>query len=274
MNLPTLSFDAPKTVFPLLAVLVGPTGAGKSTLVGTLGVPTLYFHTASESHGPRAARTINPKIAPICIDGDAAKTPDEHFEGLLAMLADVKGMKAQKVGAIVLDGWAELESLLMTTTAMKNFCRTKDGTHNTFKEGDFILLKFREIRKALQIIQDNGMHVITTLLGILTSQPDDLNGYSLSPRLKGYNTAEFVLSLFPDILIPARLVNKDGKSEFALLYHATISRSQTKEDGSMKVAAFTPRITGTLITAWPQKSSADLSKMLEFRDKLMNGGGK
>jgi len=140
----------------LNAIVLAPSGGGKSTLAGTFGVRTLYLYGSSENHGPKSARAFsNCEVVPVCIDLD--RSPDQALEFLLSILNDKEVLKDFE--AIALDSSNSMELIIRETERFKIGCMSAQGKHNAFAEGTVALVIFNEILTAMR---NSGKHTIMT----------------------------------------------------------------------------------------------------------------
>ena len=131
-------------------VILGSSGAGKSRMLGTFGVKTLYLYASGEAHGPVSAASGGSEIVPICLDraGDKELTADESYARLLAILADDVGLKKLGIKAIALDGATEIENIILGTTKWET---TIQAAYKGVKAyaGPVTLAMFRPVMNAL-----------------------------------------------------------------------------------------------------------------------------
>lgn len=126
----------------LNAIVLAPSGGGKSSLMGTIGVPTLYLYCTAESHGPQQANAFSTgSVTPICIDDE--RSPDDSLEFLKAVLSDHEFLK--DFDAIALDSMTSIEALVRESADFRTRCLTEKGKHNNFAEAgavNTILVRF------------------------------------------------------------------------------------------------------------------------------------
>ncbi len=253
----------------LEAIVLGPSGSGKSYLLGTLGVKTLYLYSQGESHGSKSARVNGgDMVVPICVDYDdtgTALTADDTYKRLLSILGDVDGIKKAGFKAIAVDGASELETIVRNTGEWKKQCLSNNGKHNTFGEGPATIAMFRPVINALKHLQlMTGCHFVMTL--ILDVKELGMHGdyQEAAPRLKGFAVAEQVLQQFGDVLVVGKL-QKDDKIKYKLQFMTELTKSSKDEHGQLKRAInFSPRLAG--VATLPATMDADLSQVIKLKE--------
>lgn len=270
---------------PLFAVLIGPQGAGKSTAMGTFGVPTLILHTNREHHGPDAAKAIGGDVTGIEFTKykkDGSIDPDASFENLLTVLND-PGL-SDNFGAVCIDSLTDLQKLFRKSNAFYTFCRTeKTGAHNTYREGDSDSEQFLRLLDALLNLQKKGLHVAVSMAATVKSQNEDGSVAEATPGLSGFSVATDIIRAFSDVLLVSRLVEMhakmvgndevvEGKVAHKFIFKANLSKSSKdiKSGAILKTSNFTPRITGFIAQDLPDTCDADLSKIIAARLKKAN----
>ncbi len=249
------------------AIVLGPSGSGKSSLLGTFGVKTLYLYGTGEDHGPKAARALgDANIVPVCIDQDEGKTlaPDEVFKRLIDILSNREGIKKAGFGAIALDGATELESIIRSTTKWKQLCTTDKGKHNGFAEPAATLQMFKPIIDGLKHLQrELGIQYAMTCILDVKQMAENGELLESSPRLVGYSVAEGLIQQFPDVLVVGRMVKGD-KISHRIQFLAGVSKQAKDLAGQVKKSInFTPRLTG--VKELPNTLDADLTKVAELK---------
>lgn len=253
---------------PLQAIVLGSSGAGKSSLLGTFGVKTLYLHGTGEDHGPRAASALGGELVlPVCIDQDESGkelNADSVFNAIKEICRDESFIKSNNIEAIVLDGFAVLEHLAKKTASWKVKCQTSAGKHNTFKESEASLEILTEVIDALKCAQrEHGVHIAVT--GMLDVKAKSADGSILeaAPRLAGYGLAEGLIQQFGDVLVVGKMV-KNNVSKYKLQFMTDLSKASKDEHGDLKKAMnFSPRLSG--IVNLPSLMDADLATLVKFK---------
>lgn len=266
-------------VMPLDLIVFGSSGSGKSTMLGTLGVDTLILHGTREHHSVTNARLRaetwaeeNDVDVPNVVGIDYVVLNDAgavnyslSFKNLLEILKD--SSVADNFGAICLDGWYELQTVVQNTAAWKDFCATDRGGHNKYKEGDATQHLFNEVRFALLNLRRKNMHLVTTCTATQINNPDNPEDLQAKPALLGFNTAEMLVGGFADVLFVSA-VKGDSKMEHKLVFNSTTGIESRDEKGKLKKVSFSnfkPRISG--IKDLPDIADADLSKIIKARLK-------
>lgn len=246
----------------LNAICLAPSGAGKSALAGTFGVPTLYLYGSSESHGPVTARAFsNCEVTPICID--KGRSPSQAFYFLKDILSDKEFLKGFE--AIVLDSANCLELIIRDTDNFKLGCTSEKGKHNSFSEGPVALAMFNEV---LSLLRDSEKHtVITCILDVMEMDSETKEILASTPKLSTYRLAEGVVLQHGDIFTVGPLVNGE-KEDFRIQFTARMSKSSKDTSGKVKMHInFTPRLAG-VTKKLPSSLPAKLSDLIEYKRKL------
>jgi hypothetical protein len=240
------------------AIVLSPSGGGKSALAGTFGVPTLYLFASSEEHGPESASAFaNCEITPICIDAD--RTPDQAIEFLIEILSNKDFLKDFE--AIVVDGATALEILIRETNRFKIACMTDKGKHSSYAEGPAALSVFNEI---LGLLRASDKHTLMTCI-LDVREVDAETGEILdsSPRLGTYSLAEGIVLQHPDVFIIGPLT-KDDKTAHRIQFAARMNKTSKEASGKVKkLLNFTPRITG--VKDLPNSLPPKLSEVIKLK---------
>lgn len=246
----------------LRAIILGPSGSGKSSLCGTFGLKTLYLYASGEDHGPMAARALGGKdVLPVCFDRDSSGQldPDVAYGRLLDILGEVDN----KFGAVVLDGATELEFLLKQTKEFKAACLTDKGKHNSFAEGPAMLQLIRPVINELKRLSKARIHTAMTCVLDVQSISDSGEILESKPRLSTYAVAEGVIQQFPDVFVVGRMSN--GKeAQHRIQFLAGVSRDSKTESGMIKKTInYHCRLTG--VHKLPVTAAADLKEVIKLK---------
>lgn len=251
----------------LFAIILGASGSGKSSLIGTTPGKVLFIFGSGEGHGPKAAAALGGDIVPICMDvGDdgAQLTPDESYTRLLAVLGDVAAIKAEKFTAVALDGAPELEAILLKSKRFEAAITNEKGKINSFAKSSEMSALVREVIMALKRLHSEGLNVIVTCRTDVRSLEDDGSVGECSPKLSSYGVAENLISQFDDILMVGSM-SAGGKTGYALQFGAAVSRVSKDENGKVKkILNFSPRITGA--KSVPEFMKADLKSVIDLKN--------
>jgi len=240
------------------AIVLAPSGGGKSALAGTFGVPTLYLYGSSESHGPETAIAFgNCELDAICIDKD--RTPDQAFEFLITLLNDAEFLKGY--GAIVVDSATALETIFRNTTRFDAACLTAQGKKNGFAEGPAILSMFNDVQGALRA---SGKHtLLTCILDVKDMDSETGEIMESAPRLSTYSVAEGVVLQHGDVFVVGPLTNGE-KTAHRIQFGARMSKASKDLQGRVKkLLNFSPRISGVRVL--PNSLPADLTAVIKLK---------
>lgn len=258
---------------PLIeAIVLAPSGGGKSYLAGTFDCKTLYLYASGENHGVKAARTEGgANVVPVCVDLNGVDA-DTAIANLLAVLHDHDRVKRMGFGAVVVDGASELEVLIRNSTAWKKACQTNKGAHNTFAEPTETLNCFRPIITALKDLQRaTGVHFYMTCIIDVKDMGPNGEITEASPRLKGFSVAEGLIQQFGDILVVGRM-ERNGEVKHKLQFATTLTKKSSDEKGVVKrILNFSPRISGFAVQDLPENADASMAKIVEVKAKKFGG---
>ena len=243
----------------LNAIVLAPSGGGKSSLAGTFGVKTLYLYGSSEAHGPRNAMAYsNCEVLPICID--AGRDPDQVLEFLSNILQDSEFLKDFE--AVVIDSVNALEVIIKESNKFKLSCLTDKGKINSFVESDRLLSIFNDILKDLR---NTGKHTLMTCV-LDAQQIDSETGEILesTPRISTYKVAEHIIMQFGDVFTVGKLTIGE-KEGYRIQFGGKISKTSKDAAGRIKkLINFNPRLAG-YGKELPDHIPANLSKLLMLK---------
>jgi hypothetical protein len=243
----------------LNAIVLAPSGGGKSSLAGTLGVPTLYLHLSAESHGPIAASTFSTgDVDPVCIDD--GRTPDEALEFLQALLNDKEFLSGYD--AIALDSATSLEQVIRNSDNFRARCISeKTGKVNSFAEPAAVLTIFSEI---IRLLQATGKHTILTLaLDVKAMDGETGEILEAMPKLSTYSVAESIIMQFGDVFIIGPMTKGD-KTAHRIQFSGKVSKTSKDASGNVKkFINFSPRVTGVKVL--PDSLPAKLSEVVKLK---------
>lgn len=256
----------------LEAIILGPSGSGKSFLLGSFGCPTLYIYSSGESHGPRAAakraKDAGSTIIPICMDlTEEGKliTGEDVLNRLLTILNDDELFDELKIGAIAIDGAAELEVHIRASAAWKRDCLSTQGKHNSYAEPAVTVQMFRPIFNRLKDLQrTRGVHFAMTCMLDVKEYGEHNDIVEASPRLKGFQVAEALIQQHGDVLVVGPMV-RDGLKKWKLQFMSDISKTSKDLSGTVKrTVNFSPRLNGADAPAY---LDADLRAVVALKEQ-------
>lgn len=255
----------------LCAIVLGMSGSGKSRLLGTLGVKTLYLYYGGEDHGPQSASVADGSdIAPMrldVLDAEGELDPDATLARTIAVLNNHAKIKQHGFGAVIIDGASELEAVIRQCKAWRKACLSAKGEHNAYEEPKATTAMLRTVVGPLKQLQRScKVHVAIT--GILDVKAIGEFGEiaEASPRLLGFSVAETLIQQFADVLVVGRMVrNEEVKYKLQFMTDLVKTSKDNKTSAIKKTFNFNPRITGA--TDVPSYLDADLKKVLELKGK-------
>jgi len=256
----------------LFAIILGQSGSGKSTVCGTLNEKSLYLYFSGESHGARNANAITKgEITPLCVDMDGEKQlgPDETYARLLEILSSSEIAKEGFKG-IILDGFPELESIMVRTKKFRQDCLSDKGKHNSFAESRVVIGMYKPVLELLQAYHRKGIHILTTCK-LDVRDMDEEGGISESaPRLMTYSVAEDLVSKFDDVLAIGKMTRviegvTHTKHKFQFLAGVRKVSKDMATGTVKKILNFSPRLSGVLGEKLPEITDADLQKIITIK---------
>lgn len=276
--------DAKSTA--LGALIMGPSGGGKSWLCGTFGMSTLYIYCGGENHGVKSALGASggKNIHPIYLDYQKSEPiefvdrkpdnktkedeSDECLQNLLGILSTAR-FKKHGFKAVVIDGASELEYLIRNSSQWKKSCLTNKNTHNNFAEASSTINGFRPIVTALKDLQRNlDIHFAVTCMLDCKELSGTGEITEAAPKLQGYSVAEALVQQFGDVLVVGRMV-KNNLVKHKLQFMTEITKTSKEENGTIKKCLnFSPRIAGVSVSDLQPYMDADLSAIVEMKKKL------
>lgn len=252
----------------LEAIILGPSGSGKSHRAGTFGCKTLYLYSGGESHGVRAAKQeAEGNLVPIRFDHDST-SPDQTLDNLLGILRNKEWIKKLGIRAVYLDGASEIEFQIRNCNAWKELCKTAKGGHNAFEEPKATVTLFRPIIEALKELQsDFGIHIAMTCIVDVKEYGPDGEIVECMPRILGYGVAESLIQQFGDTLVVSKMRNpKSGESMRRFQFMTDVVKTAKEESGVVKKSInFSPRISG--VKELPPHMPASLHEVLKLKVK-------
>jgi len=254
------SFDASKNKLPLFAIVMGASGGGKSSLLGTMPGKTLAFYFRSDLSGPSfSASTDGSDIVPFLVD-PTDMTADEAVAELYGQLKNPDLIKSFK--NITIDGLPALEDLLNRTDACLAAGLTKAGKVDSFGKDRFIQEKLSELVRLLVDQRTFGVNIAVTTLARIA---DDGGSTQITPRLRGFGTIEALLPSFATILLVVR--NNQDRSHFLDMESKIFKKKVDTTGKEVAVASFSTRIEGLRVEQTPPKISPDLKKVLALQHR-------
>lgn len=276
-----LNFKAIKTaqasapLKPLFCIILGSSGSGKSSTLGTTGVPTLLLHGLTEAHAGTAARARGGDCVSVDFTvrrADSTVDYDATYKNLQDIIkqGDIK----DHFGAIAIDSVTELQQIVRGTAKWKQLCLTDKGTHNSFKEGESDIKMIKEIIDQLIVLHEAGLMVFVTCAAVTKSLEDDGSVSECTPSLLGFSVAHDVIRNFADILLVSRITEENEAGDFKpshkFIFKSNISKvSKDLKGNVLKTQNFSPRISGMTLEQLPETCVADIAKVVAGRNKKL-----
>lgn len=248
INFSSLSFETVSTE-NLQAVILAPSGGGKSHVIGTLDRTVLYLYGSDESHGKTSASQGKARIKALQWDinpetGEQLNA-DESLEFIKAMLTN-EFLDAHGIDAIALDSMTSLEKLVKASSKFKVMCRTKNGDHNSFVEGEKCGIIIDELLSTIRKLGSNRkLDLVMTCIVDVKDKDDETGAYHcVRPRLGSYGLAESIIQQCFQILLVGKVAIKNKKGH-CFQFDSLIERVSKDLSGSVKkYLNFDPRVIG------------------------------
>lgn len=270
----------PQQIRPMKAIILGTSGGGKSSLLGTSGLDLVMFYGKTEEHGPTAAKTLSNdhggSITAIEYtvwkeeNGISILDPDASINNLKALLRDVE--VGNEFQAVAIDSLTELQSIYLQTRELADGCKTDKGVHNKWAEGDVFVKFFEEVRDALITLQGKGLHCFVTCAALKSPAQNDNNVVTYEPNLRGFKVAENIIRMFDDVLLVDRTENEETEEiTHRLIFKANVTKKSKDLRGNVtKSLNFQPRVAGFKVQDLPETADAILDKIITGRQKAFS----
>ncbi len=221
----------------LFAIVMGIRGAGKSTVLGTLGVKTFLIASASESHAVTASKLYGGEnIISSLYDVDEtgkqlkADLALANLHNLLDFLLTSEDL-LENIECVALDSFSAIDKTLMETSQILQ-------EKNTWAQMDMMEMQHLKIIKKLKELHRRGLHVVTTMPILGTF--DENNLYVTAKQdMRGIRTPSTIISNFPEVLVICR-----PEREYCFQMDLTMKKTGKTVSGEDKVFITHPRITG------------------------------
>jgi len=254
----------------LEAVVLSPSGGGKSCLCGTLPGKILYLYTEAEKHGPKNAKKYGGgDVYPFCIDHK--RNPDESIEYVVELLNDVDFIRESEFKSIVCDSLMQFETLIRGTSLYYAMCKTTGGKHDGYKEPAAVLSIFNKIMGALRNLnQELGIHYICTCPLDVREKGENGEILASKPQLSTYMIAESLIQQFSDVFVIGQLSKEkeDGTviSDWRIQFLSGIYKdSKDKHERIKKTINYNPRSTD--VEKLPRTMRADLKDLIKLKEQ-------
>ncbi len=240
------------------ALVLAPSGGGKSSLCGTFGVPTLFLFCSAEWHGPKTADAFSTgPISAMCID--EGRTPDEALDFLNSVLTNKEFLSSYE--AIAIDSATKLELLMRESTEFRTRCLTDKGKHNSFGESAALAFMFDELIKKIQLTEKHS--VMTLALDVKEMDVETGEIVEAQARVSAYAVADSIIMSHGDVFIIGPMSRND-KTAHRIQFNGKITRTSKDAAGVVKkFLNFTPRLTGC--TKLPTTLPPFLSDVLKYK---------
>jgi hypothetical protein len=249
INFSNVTFEEVGTT-NLEAIVLAPSGGGKSHLVGSLDRTVLYLYGSDETHGKTSASGGKATIKALQWDRNPETgeqlNADDALAFILAVLTD-EFLDAYGIDAIVLDSMTSLEKLIKSSSRFKVMCQTKDGGHNTFVEGEKAQIIVDEILSTVRKLSaKRKLDLVVTCVVDVKDKDEETGAYSIvRPRLSSYGLAESTIQQFPQVLLIGKVQIKDKKGH-CFQFDTLIERVSKDQNGNVKkYLNFDPRVIGS-----------------------------
>lgn len=252
----------------LFLIALGPSGGGKSYLMGTLEQKTLYLYVSGESHGPQSARVPGGDLVePYCLDFYDGKQldPDATFKNLLFILNSGAMLKKHGYKAVAIDGASELEFVIRNTKEWNIRTTNDKGKHDGFMEINATCDMFRQVTSAAKNLQrEIGVHIFMTCVLDVRSVGEYGEILESAPRLRGARVAETLVQQFDEVVAIGRMV-KDDVVKHKIQMMTKMSKIAKEVSGASRAVNYNPRITGLSSHEIPAFLPASLKSVVDLK---------
>lgn len=259
-----LAAKAKSAIPGMCAIAVGPSGSGKSSLLGSFPGSILLLHLSDEGHATESASIHGGDVTAVCLDRDGDGDPltaDDTLNRLLTILRD-PGISAS-FQAVGLDSLSSLDLLIKRSQWYDDFCRGSNGKRNDFKSSEAVVTKIQEVFAATERFRQDGTHFMATLAALVKSEVGG-EVETVSPVLSSFGAAESLPRLAGSVFYVGR-TTIDGESKRALLFNVKMKRDAKDVRGTItKTMSFNARIAGIRDEDIPEALPAHMGKVLEF----------
>ncbi len=220
----------------LFCLLVGIRGAGKSTAIGSLKVPTLLIASSLESHSIEAVQMFNPNIIPTLYDVDEhgkQLKPDlalNNLHSILDYLIETDELE-NNIEAVAIDSFSAIDKTILEISKV---ITEKNG----FERPKVIQQEHLKVIRKLKEISRRNIHVIATL-PIMAALDDEGLYANAKPELTGADTTSIICGIFNEVLP----VTKIGH-QYIFQMELVIKKTGKDSAGADKSIISYPRITG------------------------------
>jgi hypothetical protein len=264
-------------VEPLMALVMGASGGGKSSSLGTLGVPTLVLYGNVESHSANAAKATSQEKSNVVgmqytvNRADGSLDAQASYKNLLAILRD-PGV-AENFGAVAVDSAGELQQVFKETARFKELVTTDTGKVNNFKEPEAYGTMFGEVINSMLALRRQGVHTLMTCAAIVTGGTEGSDEITARPNLYGYTVSENLCRAFADIFYVTMLREENEEGEEITVHRFVFNpkvSAVSKDVKSGKITKqsfsnFSPRISLFTREQLPERAEVNFAKIIEAR---------
>jgi hypothetical protein len=257
------------------AIVFGPPGGGKSGMLSTFGVKTIYFMSDVEAQGRHSARIHkNCEIDFLNFERHEVTgeklSPAKALESLGARLSDVEWFRSRGYKAVVVDSVSELEALVVETPAWRTKTTDKNGETKMYTDPITIamitpfLAQLRNLQAILKI-----HYAVTALLDVkrMGEAGEILEGTAKS---RGYGVLFHLLVSFPDRFILGHMSPGPNAKKLKprIQIDAQLSRvaKEFAQNGApakvSKVLNLRTKVAGCDMSTFPNTMAPDFSRII------------
>jgi GTPase SAR1 family protein len=255
----------------ICGIAIGPSGSGKSSLIGSFPGSVLHLYTSDEGHALQSASIHGGDVVGYCIDrtdDGKVRDADEALNTLVSILRDPA--IPDNFSAVGLDSLSSVDLLIKKTAWYDEFLRGANGKKNDFKSSEAVVTKIQEIFAATEGFRAKGVHFLATLAALVKAET---NGEAevVSPVLSSFGAAE-ALPRMAGVVLYVGKTDVDGEMKRALLFNVRVKRDSKDIRGSIqKMLSFNPRIAGVPDDDIPVAMPPHMGKLLEFIKSVKGG---
>lgn len=257
------------TYVGLQLIILGPSGSGKSHLMGTHPGKILDLYGDTERHGVKSASKEGlDRLVSRNWSRDqrgVSRGANAAFKYLNDIL-EPSAIKAAGFDFVCLDSITDLLALIRGTTEWETRCMTDKGKHNSFAEGTaYIDMAWIILNKLINLQEYHNVDIAVIADLDITERAENGMIITSKPRMPSYQVAENIIRMFPDIVMMSRVRGKTETKPLIQMGAGCTRESKTQEGELVKTIDFTPRLSD--VTTIPSVIKADLKELLRLKGR-------
>ena len=259
------------------AIIIAPSGGGKSSALKTLTGKVLYLHGPDEKHG--AAQASGGKAEIVAYNWGIHPATKEKISAadsydLIFKLLTREVIEGNGITAVAVDSATSLEKLVRSLPQWSADCLSSKGVHNSFAESA-VTQKYidRVFERMFSLQEVVGVDLVVTCIADARSLLENGEYDDIKPRLSTFSVAEGTIQQFGEVLLVGPVTVNTAKGAVTghcFQFNGQVKRESKDEHGNTKkFLNFTPRITCKTPEGakYPKLIKADLDLVKEIKNK-------